>query len=269
MDLKSEKILACSEIGNDISERYNMDSEKLKEMNDAMANISSSEKSVKKGTIVTAVRTAKDYNELWSYFKKRHLNEFESYMGYGLSQIERIGYKKFIDFIDWRTKRDVDKWKEDRIKTIPCRHCKSEFTTFQIDFGLCDKCKGSYDMKRFEEVCQAVEDQNPGSASAYIMMFTYIDEFREMYKKVNFGASLVEDMIKIDSLSDMFTYSILRDHVIGSESNIEQFLSTCNRIYQQHPEYTGEQRYKSLKTILESDDSNEAKLERIRTIYVK
>lgn len=138
---------------------------------------------VKKNGMLLHKRTRKDYNEIWNYFLEKEAEEYCEKLGYSIKTIEKIGYKKFIDANDWRDINDISKWKTDRVHIIPCIHCKNEFTTFELDLGLCKSCTSNYDLKSFSEKINEAEKNDAGSSFNLITNFVYNDMFRNTFLK--------------------------------------------------------------------------------------
>jgi hypothetical protein len=138
---------------------------------------------VKRNGKVFHRRTASVYRLLWKYFLEQELVNFSNNMGYGRKEIEAIGWKKFIDINDWMTVEDVARWKTDAIHVVPCSHCKQEFTTYEMDFGLCDNCIKLYDITALAAFCAEQEEKEQGIFSAILAVF-YVDEnFRGKFLK--------------------------------------------------------------------------------------
>jgi Zn ribbon nucleic-acid-binding protein len=137
----------------------------------------------KKNGMIIHRRTSSDYRKLWDWFMKNEADNYCATMGYSVEVIKMIGYKKFIDIHDWSTIEDIKKWKTDAVHIIPCIHCGAEFTTYEMDLGLCDHCKPHYNLKRFGEMCAANEEVEPGISYGLRTAFVYRPEFREMYLK--------------------------------------------------------------------------------------
>ena len=117
--LKEEKHLLLETLPEegDHNERYNINKEKLEAFNERMAKISSlkPEDVKSENGIRTQKRTDRQYNKIWSDFLKGHAQEFSKYMGYGVKEITEIGFREFIDFMDWRESSDIPRYKFDRI----------------------------------------------------------------------------------------------------------------------------------------------------------
>lgn len=221
----------------------------------------------KKGNIVsingikTRVRTKEEIDRLWNIFKEKYADEYEKFMGYGVKEIEKIGYEKFINFWDVSSEEEMD-FKKDVIRIIPCRHCNKEFATYQLDYGLCDKCKKEYDLKKFEEMLKISDNENPGSSYDLIASFVYLglDEF--FYKNTPFKKK-VEQSVTFDDLNGVLSKDFILSFV-GDKAKERKFLkiaktlkmkiSTVNRIV-------------SLERIFSSKDTIDRKKERIENMY--
>lgn len=221
----------------------------------------------KKGNIVsingikTRVRTKEEIDKLWNIFKEKYADEYEKFMGYGVKEIEKIGYEKFINFWDVSSEEEMD-FKKDVIRIIPCRHCNKEFATYQLDYGLCDKCKKEYDLKKFEEMLKISDNENPGSSYDLIASFVYLglDEF--FYKNTPFKKK-VEQSVTFDDLNGVLSKDFILSFV-GDKAKERKFLkiaktlkmkiSTVNRIV-------------SLERIFSSKDTIDRKKERIENMY--
>lgn len=221
----------------------------------------------KKGNIVsingikTRVRTKEEIDRLWNIFKEKYADEYEKFMGYGVKEIEKIGYEKFINFWDVSFEEEMD-FKKDVIRIIPCRHCNKEFATYQLDYGLCDKCKKEYDLKKFEEMLKISDNENPGSSYDLIASFVYLglDEF--FYKNTPFKKK-VEQSVTFDDLNGVLSKDFILSFV-GDKAKERKFLkiaktlkmkiSTVNRIV-------------SLERIFSSKDTIDRKKERIENMY--
>ena len=221
----------------------------------------------KKGNIVsingikTRVRTKEEIDRLWNIFKEKYADEYEKFMGYGVKEIEKIGYEKFINFWDVSSEEEMD-FKKDVIRIIPCRHCNKEFATYQLDYGLCDKCKKEYDLKKFEEMLKISDNENPGSSYDLIASFVYLglDEF--FYKNTPFKKK-VEQSVTFDDLNGVLSKDFILSFV-GDKAKERKFLkiaktlkmkiSTVNKIV-------------SLERIFSSKDTIDRKKERIENMY--
>lgn len=249
----------------DHNERYNISKEELNEHNERMKNISNLKPEEIKTVngIKTKKRSTRQYNKIWSDFLKNHAKEFTKYMGYGVKEITHIGFKEFIDFMDWRDSSDIGRYKYDRIKVIPCQHCKKHFTTFQIDMGLCDACKDEFDLKKFGEVCAASEAKDPGSTGGLVVMFAYFEDFRSIYRKNIPFEEKVEMCINHDDLRGLYTQEFI-EHIAGNEDLEDDFIELGRGIPMIQSTLN---RFESIRAIFESGDDREKKLERIKNIF--
>ena len=187
----------------------------------------------KKGNIVsingikTRVRTKEEIDKLWNIFKEKYADEYEKFMGYGVKEIEKIGYEKFINFWDVSSEEEMD-FKKDVIRIIPCRHCNKEFATYQLDYGLCDKCKKEYDLKKFEEMLKISDNENPGSSYDLIASFVYLglDEF--FYKNTPFKKK-VEQSVTFDDLNGVLSKDFILSFV-GDKAKERKFLKIAKTL---------------------------------------
>lgn len=167
------------------------------------------------------------YNILWKEFLKQE-QEFKDYMGYGKEEIEKIGIEEFIDFMGWDTVEDIPKYKTDRIKAIPCCHCGSHITTFQLDMGLCKECKKKYNIKLLNE---QIESCNDFQQEFFIVTsFVYFKDFRSIYLLDRDFEETLDACICIDNLDGAFTKHFLIDDVIG-KNKISDFIDTVDKKY--------------------------------------
>lgn len=266
-NLEEEKKLALETqlLEDDHDEKYNISKDELEAYNERMKSISNltPDQIKSKDGIKTKKRTDKQYNKIWSDFIKNHAQEFTKYMGYGVKEISKIGFKEFIDFIDWRDSSDIPRYKYDRIKVIPCQHCNSHFTTFQIDMGLCDKCKGEFDLDKFSEVCIASEEKDPGSSNGLIVMFAYFEDFRNIYKKNIPFKEKIEMCVAHDDLRGLYSQELL-ESIAGDKDLENEFIKTVQFIPMINSTFN---RFESIKVIFESDDNKEGKIERLKNIF--
>lgn len=131
-------------------------------------------------------KSQKSYDKLYTEFKKNHAEEYCETLGMSLEDIERIGYKKFIDAHDWRKISDISKWRTDAVHIIVCQSCKNEFATYELDLGLCKKCKPFFDLSLFADHCNLSEKESRGSSYGLRAAFVYQGEFRENYRVAPF-----------------------------------------------------------------------------------
>lgn len=267
LELEKAKIISEGETPSDEdhNERYNISKEELENYNERMKNISNLKEDEIKSVngIKTKKRTTRQYNKIWSDFLKNHAQDFTKYMGYGVKEITKIGFKEFIDFMDWREPSDIGRYRYDRIKVIPCQHCKSHFTTFQLDMGLCNDCKKEFDLEKFGEVCAASEEKDPGSAGGLVVMFTYFEDFRNIYKKNIPFEDKVDMCVKHDDLRGLYTQEFI-ESIAGDEDLEDKFIEIARTIPMIQSTLN---RFVSIRAIFESDDDREKKLERIKNIF--
>jgi hypothetical protein len=147
----------------DHSERFNVTPERLAEANKAILNASKLKKEEEgiaveiQGDKIVHKRSEQDYKDIWNSFLINEAESFKETMSYGVEDIERIGFKKFIDTNDWRKAEDTCKWKTDKANVIICRHCNNEFACLDITgrlqlYGICNECSKLYDLERIDTV---------------------------------------------------------------------------------------------------------------------
>lgn len=158
--------------------KYDINKEKLEKLNQSLKEGRSIESNSKKKPV------NKNREDVWNLFNEpKYINDFQAYTGYSLKDIERVGVDKFLDFVDWSTENVENlQWRKDAIKTLICGECSNEFTTYQLDFGLCDKCKSNFDLDRFEKSLQILENKESGSSEQEIMLFAFFKEYRDCYR---------------------------------------------------------------------------------------
>ena len=176
--------------------------------------------------IVTTKLSKEEYSKIWNSFNETEKDDFRAKMGYGKRTIKRIGRKQFIDFMGFRNEADVTRWRTDTVHVIPCTHCNSAFTTFELDYGLCPNCKQAYDMNRFFETCSANEKVDPGSASALRVMFAYDGSFRRKYLKKSIEVR-IKECVK-DNFEGIDSLRLLRELVSNFEKpeDIKRFVTS-------------------------------------------
>lgn len=168
----------------DQDKKYNLDKETLNKSNELLKKGYATDEDIRK---LAKKQREKEYDKVWELFKQDpYASHFKSYTGYGVEEIEQIGVEKFLKFVDWSIENVKNyQWTRDAIKTLICGECKNEFTTFQLDYGLCEKCKSKFDIRRFEKSLESLESKNPGSSEQEIILFTFFKEYRECYKILN------------------------------------------------------------------------------------
>lgn len=135
--------------------------------------------------------------EAWNDFLKYGSNDFETYMGYGPKEIQNIdnGISKFIKAMDWNSLSDIinKKWRTDTLKVVLCSDCSNDFTTFNMDYGLCKECKKNYKLDEFEQSLAELQERNEQELITDSMVnFVFYKEFRKFYKKMTFEEELKE-----------------------------------------------------------------------------
>lgn len=175
---------------NDQLEKYDLSTDKLDSANKKMAGISNKkERTLEEAKIdvgkrsaakrdnarydgeigaVVQKKTDTEYKAVWDFFLKNHEREFKKAYGYGKEVIERIGFKKFVDAMDWSTEKDTSSWKTDVWHIMPCVHCDSKFTIYENHMCLCDACAPLYDVEYMEQlIANAASVDNGFSKKLY------------------------------------------------------------------------------------------------------
>lgn len=261
MDQVKKELLEIVELGGEIGDhnpKYDITDEELELKNKILAGV---ESIVSIENIKTRKRTNKEYDAVWESFLKVE-PEFAKYMGYGEDQIKSVGIKKFIDFMDWSLPSDVSRYKTDAVKVIVCQNCKKQFTTFQLDFGLCDKCKDDFDMDSFSKACELEERFNSGTSAGLIMMFTYLSDFRELYRKNKTFKEQIKLCVENEDLCGIISKRLILS-LIGDVKKENYFIEKSKKYAKNELQ---NRRIESIEAILKSDD-NEMKAKRIESIF--
>lgn len=184
-ELNDDEQLSKYDISRDALEKANEAmakiSERKNEISTEEARISVGERSAKKlgnarydkelGAVVRK-RTKEDYRILWDYFLEKHEPEFRKKMGYGKNEIERIGYKKFIDAMDWCSPEDTSSWKTDVLHVVPCNACGVRFAIYEQNMALCNECAPMYDIEYMEQLCINMQSINPAYGKSFYARLT-------------------------------------------------------------------------------------------------
>lgn len=270
-NLEAEKLNALQTTqSNDHNDKYNLTEQQLKSVREAISGqlhkegLIPSDNNIKSvDGIKTRKKSTRKYNKIWNIFLKKYSKEFQNYMGYTVAQITHIGFKQFIDYMDWDNESDIKKYKTDKVKVLPCQHCHKHFTTFQLDYGLCDKCKCNYDIKKFESHCNAIDAVDPGSSPSLIMAFTYFKDFRKMFDiSLSFGEKVKISIIE-DELTGAFSEDLLIS-VAGDKYKEDEFFSLSRGL----PMTTitlG--KLTSIQNIFDADCTADQKISRIHSIF--
>lgn len=171
--------------------------------------------------------------KIWEKFKEEELSDFEKKMGFGKDTIKSIGVKEFIKINGWEKESDVSKWRTDKVQVMPCSHCKNAFTTFQIDYGLCDKCKEYYDLKSFLDlISRAAENpETIGAASEMQTAFAFIDEYRKVFLKTDYMGMILainkEGLNATNALGFMYNLFIY-ENKDDFYKNYKKFKAKCS-----------------------------------------
>jgi hypothetical protein len=201
----------------DHDEKFNVDRSALRVANEKLKNIGKPlpEGTKQVGEKIVHKRTREDYNNIWQEFLTQEEREFFEQMGYGKRKIKKIGIKKFIDMMDWRTVNEVSRWRTDRLHVIPCIHCQKEFALYEHDDGLCDKCKPKYDLNRLGETMYTNEQVEPGSSFKIKLSFMFDPDFRKMYL-LKTDDERIKETIAAD-FKGIDTYRLLKDTLDDKE----------------------------------------------------
>lgn len=146
----------------------------------------------------------RDHKEIWEAFLKNEHDDFKAKMGYGKKSIKKIGIKKFIEAMDWRSEEDVSKWRTDVYNIVVCPNCNNNFGIYQEKVGLCEDCQPKFDTDRFYDTLAANAKVDEARALAIPLLFFSNKEFRDKYKKKS-----LEDSIKLcekEDFSDVETF---------------------------------------------------------------
>lgn len=199
--------------------------------------------------LVNDTNNCKDFDEVWKVFiKDEYINDFESYIGFGIKEIEKIGRDKFLATVDWSIKNVHDlQWRKDLVKVVICNECKNEFTTFQLDYGICDECKKQFDMERFYESLQALEKSAPGSSSNEAMMFSFFEDYRNCYRILT-DEQIIETVVSSNFVSPNAILLILESIKTNKGNVLTEIELALNNYISETPESRGW--YKKLHNLI-------------------
>jgi hypothetical protein len=141
------------------------------------------------------------HNEEWDQFFKTH--------GYGLEEIERIGYKKFIQEMGWSNKDQITSWRTDKIHVMPCPSCRDEFGLWESHIGLCSLCSPRFFYYLVDSI-NALEDINRAEVESSIL-FLADEKFREAFRK---DADDVNEAIAIASEKNDFIKLAMANNIL-------------------------------------------------------
>ena len=216
---------------DDHNEKYNIGADVLAEANAKMVG-KKKEKTVhdKERDMITHKRTDKQYKEIWAAFLEKEEAEFVKQMGYGKKQIKKIGFKKFIDAMDWRSIDEIGSYKKDAMHIIICPNCTQEFGIYEINIGLCNICLPKFDMERFWKTYAAVGEMDKNESNGMLYYFLTIPEFRNNYRHVTIDY-LVDRSIE-EGFKDIFTYRVVK-HIIDSNicDDVDSFSQGLDLLY--------------------------------------
>jgi hypothetical protein len=142
------------------------------------------------------LRSPEDYQNIWDSFLSNEEETFKTIMGYGKTEIEKIGIEKFIDAFDWPDALAVDSYRTvDMFHIIPCPHCSRDFGNAEDDFGLCSSCKDLYDLDFLTQLIMATQAEAmelvrqynlntvPNTKRSALGNFVMDQDFRERFLK--------------------------------------------------------------------------------------
>lgn len=119
---------------------------------------------------------------LWNEFLEKYEAEFKAYLGYGKSEIEKIGINDFFDMIGWDNPNQLNSFKTDRLHIVPCIECGNKFAIFEDGYGLCEECQQKYDLDDFSKFYNNIADsQGLKAANALISGFFASPEYRKAF----------------------------------------------------------------------------------------
>ena len=166
--------------------KYNISKEELEKANQTILNMSQKRKEeegkktvIKNGAIIHK-RTPYLYKSIWRAFKK-HDEDFRAISGYGIIEIEKIGINKFIDAMDWRNAKDVEKFKTDKCHVMICVNCNNDFGIFEITYSLCPSCVKLFDIKKLNEHCSIAQKEHERGAFEVSINFLMHKDYRDNY----------------------------------------------------------------------------------------
>ena len=236
-ELTDLKLSALDNIKENQDKKYDITNEELNNANNVIKRGMMSKNFMAK---VEERCNSKDFNEVWAEFSKNeYADDFKAYMGYGIEEILKVGKEKFLKTVDWSIKHVKNyQWRKDAVKVIICGECKNEFTTFQMDFGLCDECKKKFDMERFYSSLEAMEKVNPGSSASEAMMFTFYEDYRECYRILN-DSQIVDTVVDCDFIKPNAILLILEAIKQEKTNVIEDIKIELNDFINEDPEIRG------------------------------
>lgn len=125
------------------------------------------------------VRTLEDYERLWNRFVQDYKDDYESYIGTKVEDIERIGVQKFIDVNDWYFDEEIPQYRTDIHKIIVCRECGDEFAVFPRDYGLCQECMKKFNIEALEGYLASLNDEI--RQMDFITLFAFDKQIKDMF----------------------------------------------------------------------------------------
>lgn len=249
-ELDDLKLSALDNVKENQDKKYDVTNEELNNANNVIKRGMMSKNFMAK---VEERCNSTNYDEVWAEFtKEEYADDFKAYMGYGIDEILKIGKEKFLKAVDWSIKHVKNyQWRKDAVKVIICGECKNEFTTYQMDFGLCDTCKKEFDMERFYSSLEAMEKANPGSSPAEAMMFTFYEDYRECYRILN-DSQIVDTVVDCDFIKPNAILLILEAMKQEKMQVIEDIKRELVDFINEEPEVRGI--HKKLLECIEKED---------------
>lgn len=107
------------------------------------------------GKIIRKETLNKHEQSLWDALQE-YASEFQQYHGYRLDDVKKIGVRKFLKMEDWKSPADVSKFMTDALHVSICPNCLDEFGTAEDLFGLCHKCKPTFDLKQMMDLTKNI-----------------------------------------------------------------------------------------------------------------
>lgn len=150
--------------------------------------------------------------EIWEAFKnidEETASTFFQMFGYGIKEIEKIGYEKFIAANGWTNKEDINSWMKDRLHLTICPSCVEDFGILETDSGLCESCKPFFHYDLVGDFDTAISDgQGSIAPIAYFVMYK---SFRDLFKS---SGNLTKDVEKSDFLKHIVVQRVINDIII-------------------------------------------------------
>jgi hypothetical protein len=165
---------------DDHSERFNVQKDILDQANQKMKDMGL-DTEIKDDYIVTK-KSNEDIDSIWEAFLESEEPDFKEKMGYGKEDIEKIGAKEFINFMDWSKTSDITKWRSDLLHVVPCCDCEKKFSVLE-NLGLCPKCMLAYDLEKVQKEFTGLKQNHQYSVAILCGMFHKSKAYRGMFRK--------------------------------------------------------------------------------------